>query len=91
MSEYVKYATSAADQYLSTVAEMQDSFLKSLTPMQQVASFYPKMPENTVMPELPTLAEVAEANFEFASKFLKQQKKFSEKFFAATASPAESQ
>ena len=90
MSEYVKYATSAGDQYLSAVAELQDSFLKSLTPMQQMASMYPKMPEQTFMPELPTMAEIAEANFEFAGKFLKQQKKFSEKFFAATTPPAES-
>jgi hypothetical protein len=90
MSEYVKFATSAADQYLSAVAEAQDSFLKSMTPFQQMASMSPKMPASSFMPELPTLAEIAEANFEFANKFLKQQKKFTEKFFAATTPPAES-
>ena len=89
MSEYVKYATSAGDQYLSAIAEAQDSFLKSLTPVQQMAAMAPKMPASSVMPELPTFAEIAEANFEFASKMLKQQKKFSEKFFAALT-PVES-
>jgi hypothetical protein len=34
------------------------------------------------MPELPTMAEVTEANFAFANKFLKQQKKFAEKLFS---------
>jgi len=90
MSEYVKYATSAGDQYLSAVAEAQDSFLKSMTPVQQMVSMFPKMPTASFMPELPTFAEIAEANFEFASKFLKQQKKFADKFFAATTPPAES-
>ena len=35
--------------------------------------------------ELPTPKEVVEANFAFASKLLKQQKDFTEKFLAATA------
>jgi hypothetical protein len=90
MSEYVKYATNAGEQYLSAVAEAQDSFLKSMTPMQQMASMAPTMPAASFMPEMPTFAEIAEANFEFASKFLKQQKKFADKFFAATTPAAES-
>ena len=89
MSEYVKFATSAGDQYLAAVSEMQDSFLKSLAPLTQVASTMPKAPASDFFPEMPTPAEMAEANFTFASKFLKQQKKFSEKFFAAM-SPQES-
>ena len=91
MSEYVKYATSAGDQYLATVAEFQDSFLKSLAPVTQAASAMPKMPSPAAeyFPEMPTFAEMAEANFAFASKVLKQQKKFVEKFVAAM-SPQES-
>ena len=91
MSEYVKYATSAADQYLATLSEVQDGFLKSLTPYAEMASSFPKAPAPAAdfFPEMPTLAEVAEANFSFASKLLKQHKKFSEKLFAAMA-PQES-
>lgn len=89
MSEYVKFATSAGDQYLAAVSEMQDTFLKSLTPFSQVAATMPKAPASDFFPEMPTFAEVAEANFAFAGKLLKQQKKFAEKFFAAM-SPQES-
>lgn len=89
MSEYVKYATSAGDQYLAAMSEMQDAYLKSIAPFSQVAATMPKMPAAPNMPELPTMAEVAEANFAFATKLLKQQKKFTEKFFATT-SPSES-
>ena len=86
MSEYVKFATSTADQYLATLAEVQDTFLKSITPYSQWASTIPQVPAINGMPELPTLQEITEANFAFASKLLKQQKKFAEKLFAA-ASP----
>ena len=96
MSEYVKYATSAGDQYLATVAEFQDSFLKSVAPFTQAATqaaaALPKMPASPIadfVPEFPTLAEITEANFAFASKLLKQQKKFAEKLFSVV-SPSES-
>jgi hypothetical protein len=90
MSEYVKFATSAGDQYLATVAEMQDSFLKSMTPYTQMMSTMPQTPASEYFPEMPTLAEIAEANFSFANKFLKQQKKFAEKFFAVATPQASS-
>ena len=86
MSEYVKFATSTGDQYLAALAEVQDTFLKSMTPFSQWASTVPQMPASSFAPEMPTLQEVTEANFAFASKLLKQQKKFAEKLFA-TASP----
>ena len=89
MSEYVKYATSAGDQYLATLSEMQDAFLKSLAPFSQMTATMPKMPAAAHMPEMPTLAEISEANFTFANKLLKQQKKFTEKFFETTT-PQES-
>lgn len=89
MSEYVKYATSAGDQYLAALSEMQDAFLKSLAPFSQMTATMPKMPAAANMPELPTLAEVSEANFAFTNKLLKQQKKFTDKFFDTT-SPQES-
>jgi len=84
MSEYVKYATSAGDQYLAAMSEMQETFLKSLAPLNQMVSSMPKMPSPSFMPELPTPAEISEANFAFATKLLKQQKKFTDKFFSVT-------
>jgi len=88
MSEYVKFASNAGDQYLSALAEAQDTFLKSITPFSQMTATMPTMPAPNFAPELPTMAEITEANFAFASKLLKQQKKFAEKLFAA-ASPQE--
>lgn len=82
MSEYVKFATSAGDQYLSTLSEFQDSILKSMTPFTEMMPSMPESPVASMFPEMPTMAEITEANFAFANKFLKQQKKFAEKFFA---------
>jgi hypothetical protein len=82
---YLKLATDAGDQYLASLAEGQETFLKSLTtfsthaPAAQVPSF---------ATALPTVQEVAEANFSFAQKLLKQQKEFVEKLLTATPPPA---
>jgi hypothetical protein len=86
MSEYVKYATTAGDQYLASLSEMQEAFVKGMTPFTQMSTTMPKMPTASWMPELPTMAEITEANFAFANKFLKQQKKFAEKLFSITSS-----
>jgi hypothetical protein len=86
MSEYVKYATTAGDQYLASLSEMQEAFVKGMTPFTQMTSTMPKMPTASWMPELPTMAEITEANFAFANKFLKQQKKFAEKLFSISSS-----
>ena len=86
MSEYVKLATGAGDQFLTALAESQETFLKSVTAF---SSWAPAQPQPVVAApafaaELPTPKEVVEANFAFASKLLKQQKDFTDKFFAAT-------
>jgi hypothetical protein len=86
MSEYVKLATGAGDQFLAALAESQETFLKSLSAF---SSTWTPVQAPVAVPafaaELPTAKEVVEANFAFASKLLKQQKEFTEKFFAATS------
>ena len=88
MSEYVKLANGAADQYLTALAESQEQFLKSVTAfnswLPKVAAATPATPAFAA--ELPTAKEVVEANFAFASKLLKQQKDFAEKLVAASNS-----
>jgi hypothetical protein len=81
MSNYVKLATDAGDQYLTSLAEMQENFLKATTAF--AARFPPVAIPAFVGPELPTAQEVSEATFAFAQKLLKHQKSFSEKLFAA--------
>ena len=87
MSEYVKLATGAGDQFLAALAETQETFLKSLSAVS--SSWTPVQAPVAAVPafaaELPTPKEVLDANFAFASKLLKQQKEFTEKLFAATA------
>jgi hypothetical protein len=89
MSEYVKLATGAGDQFLAALAESQETFLKSVTAFSSWAPAAPQpvMAAPAFAAELPTPKEVAEASFAFASKLLKQQKEFTDKFLAAT-SPA---
>ena len=92
MSNYVKLATDAGDQYLTSLAEMQENFLKATTAF--AARFTPVTPVAmpSVFPaaaELPTPQEVTEATFAFAQKLLKQQKSFAEKLLSAsTPTPA---
>ena len=84
MSEFVKLATTVGDQYLSSLAESQEAFLKAMAPLTEMTAKMPSMP----MPapafamDLPTPQEITEANFAFATKLLKQQKKFTEKLFS---------
>lgn len=83
MSEYVKLASGAADQYLTALADSQEQFLKSVAAFN---SWLPKVASVATTPfpvELPTAKEVVEANFAFASKLLKQQKDFADKLVAA--------
>jgi len=90
MSEFVKLATTVGDQYLSSLAESQEAFLKAMAPLTEMASKMPSMP----MPapafamDLPTPQEITEANFAFVTKLLKQQKKFADKLFATSSTTA---
>ena len=77
---FLKLATEAGDQFLASLAEGQETFLKSLTTLSTQTPA-PVMPALTTA--LPTLQEVTEANFSFATKLLKQQKDFIEKWLAA--------
>jgi len=77
---YVKLATEAGDQFLSTLAEGQESFLKSLATLSTPPP-PPSIPAFATA--LPTLQEVTEANFSFAQKLMKQQKEFIDKLLAA--------
>ena len=89
MSNYVKQATDAGDQYLASLAEIQENFLKTTSAF--AARFTPVTPMVTppafaAAPELPTAQELTEAAFAFAQKLLKQQKTFAEKVLAASTS-----
>jgi hypothetical protein len=90
MSNYVKLATEAGDQYLNLLAEGQEQFLKSLNAFAAATPALYAVPTPPVVADIPTPREIAEANFAFAAKLLKQQKVFAEKLFAATTPAARS-
>jgi hypothetical protein len=86
MSSYVKLATDAGDQYLSTLAEVQENFLKTASTF---AARFPVAPPVMETPpafaaSFPSPQEVMDASFAFAQKLLKQQKSFAEKLMAAS-------
>jgi hypothetical protein len=89
MSNYVKLATDAGEQYLSSLAEMQENFLKTTTAL--AARFTPPTPVDVppaFAAAFPSPQEVTEASFAFAQKLLKQQKSFAEKLLAASTPAA---
>lgn len=90
MSNYVKLATDAGDQYLASLAELQDSFLKASSAFtSRFASATPaiEMPA-AFTATFPSPAEITEATFSFAQKLLKQQKSFVEKLVATGTAAA---
>jgi hypothetical protein len=88
MSNYVKLATDAGDQYLAALAEMQDNFLKASSAFTtRFASATPAIEIPAAFTAtVPSPIEVTDAAFSFAQKLLKQQKSFTEKLLA-TSSP----
>jgi hypothetical protein len=89
MSNYVKLATDAGDQYLASLAEIQENFLKASAAFTtRFAATVPAAETPTAFGAFPTAQEVADASFAFAQKLLKQQKSFTEKLFAASTPAA---
>lgn len=87
MSNYVKLATDAGDQYLASLAEIQENFLKASTAFaSRFAPVTPIVapPAFAAAADLPSAQELTEASFGFAQKLLKQQKSFAEKLLAAS-------
>ena len=92
MSNYVKLATDAGDQYLASLGRDPRELHQGLDGVRlEVHAGDP-----VVMPpafaaaaaDVPTAQELTEASFAFAQKLLKQQKSFAEKLLAAST-PAE--
>ena len=88
MSSYVKLATEAGDKYLAALSDFQDTFLKSVTDGAERVKAATAAATPAFEFPMPTPAELAEANFAFTQKLLKQQKSFVEKLIAKTTAPA---
>jgi hypothetical protein len=89
MSNYVKFTTDAGDQYLASLAEIQENFLKASAAFTaRFPGTVPAIETPAAFAAFPTAQEVADASFAFAQKLLKQQKSFTEKLFAASTPAA---
>lgn len=97
MSNYSSIAAEAGDRYLELLAQGQDQFVEYIRSARemmpqvpaQFAAHAPALPF-----DVPSVREVADAQFKFASKLLKQQEGFIRRFYsvagpAAAAKPAE--
>jgi hypothetical protein len=83
MSNFLKLATDAGDQYLAALADSQEQFLKYA---KAFAAWTPNVASMSAEDFMPTPKEMYEANLAFATKLMKQQKAFSDKLFGmATA------
>lgn len=91
MSTFVKMMTDAGDQYLATLNEVQENYVKATSAFSaKLASATPAPAatapafENPFASMMPTPKELMDASFEFTQKLLKQQKSFTEKLMAAS-------
>ena len=73
MSDFVKLATTAGDQYLTALAESQENFLKSMSRPRRACPRCRSCRRRRFSP-IPTPQAVVDANFAFVTKLLKQQK-----------------
>jgi hypothetical protein len=85
MSDYVKVASEAGDQLIASIAETQDSMLQAMAPYKEWAQTQSNMAPPAFSADMPTMHEITEAQYAFAAKLLKQQKKFTEKLFSAVS------
>jgi hypothetical protein len=86
MSNYVKLATEAGDQYLAALAESQEQFLKYAKTFGAWApTVTPPASAASAVDFVPTPREIFEANLAFTTKLLKQQKAFTDKLFAVAS------
>jgi hypothetical protein len=71
------------DQTLDTVRKAQDAFVEAVTAWTETASKAPTSADFTK--QFPTVAEVIDANFDFAQRILSNQREFAHRIIAAIA------
>jgi len=77
MSDYVSAARDASDQFLSQIADYQETWLQDFARYQKYVSS--TMPVK--WPYLATFRELVEANFAFSLKLLLQQQAFTRRWY----------
>ena len=89
MTDYVAEATKTADEFLATLAKLQDGFVEAVATFVKALPELPKPAVDVPVPaDLPTAEDVTAAGFDFAEKVLAQSRATTDKLFAALAPAA---
>jgi hypothetical protein len=89
MTDYVAEATKTADEFLATVAKVQDNFVEAVAAFVKALPELPKPAVEVPVPaDLPKAEDVTAAGFDFAEKVLAQSRATTDKLFAALAPAA---
>jgi hypothetical protein len=88
MSHPQEIGQKVQDQTLDTVRKAQDAVVEAVTAWTETAK-----PPTTddVTKQFPTIAEVIDANFDFAQRFLSDQRDFAHRIIAATTPKSQAQ
>ena len=89
MTDYVAEATKTADEFLASVAKLQDQFVEAVAAFVKALPELPKPAVEVPVPaDLPTPQDITAAGFDFAGKVLAQSRATTDKLFAALAPAA---
>ena len=86
MTDYVAQATKVADEYLATVAKLQEQFVVAVEAFVKQVAELPKpaveLPAVELPVDLPKVQDVTAAGFDFAEKALAQYRTTTDKLVA---------
>ena len=86
MTDYVAETTKVADEYLATVAKVQEQFVQAVEAFVKNLPELPKpaveLPAFELPADLPTAQDVTAAGFDFAEKVLAQYRTTTDKLVA---------
>ena len=89
MTDFVAEASKTADEFLATVAKVQDNFVEAVAAFVKALPEFPKPAVEVPVPaDLPKAEDVTAATFDFAEKVLAQSRATTDKLFAALAPAA---
>jgi hypothetical protein len=89
MTDYIAEANKTADEFLATVAKIQDNFVDAVAAFVKALPELPKPAVDVPVPaDLPKAEDVKNATFDFAEKALAQGRATTDKLFAALAPAA---
>ena len=85
MSNYAATAAQAGDKYLESLAQGQARIIEYVRASKEMMPPVPETPVSMAASGLPSLQDIADVQFGFATKMLEQQHRFFQRLYAADA------